>query len=110
MDTLNASSSNELFCGGHAIGPRRAPGGSRRAAPYTYTVEGQTLEEIEAKLEDTLDIMANYYQNSSLKPNLSKTQVSAFLLDIYKAHKKLKVAWEDNELEHVEAPKYMALP
>jgi len=53
--------------------------------------------------------MADYYDQNSLKPNPSKTQVSAFHLRNREATIKLNVLWRGSSLEHTETPKYLGV-
>ena len=73
------------------------------------TAQGRTFEEVETKLENTLDTMSLYYDKNSLKPNPSKTQVCAFHLHTRLAHRKLNVAWKGIPLEHTERPVYLGV-
>lgn len=72
-------------------------------------VQARTHEQLENKLEKALKMMSNYYKQNSLKPNPTKTQVTAFHLNTRLADKKLNVTWEGQALEHTDKPKYLGV-
>lgn len=67
-------------------------------------VQGEDFKLVEAKLEEALKKMATYYEENTLRPNPTKTQVSAFHLKNKQAGRRLKVRWQDSELEHTDFP------
>ena len=53
--------------------------------------------------------MTKYYEENALRPNPTKTQVSAFHLRNKQAGRRLRVRWQGSELEHTEFPKYLGV-
>ncbi|KAE9524319.1 hypothetical protein AGLY_015358 [Aphis glycines] len=72
-------------------------------------VQEDSFEAVETKLSKTLDRLGNYYRANYLKPNPSKTNVSAFHLRNKQANRKLIVKWEDVELTHCSTPTYLGV-
>ena len=73
--------------------------------------QGKTFEEVEEKLTKALSELAIYYEDNNLTPNPSKSQVCAcaFHLRNRQAKRKLKVSWQEQELEHCSTPKYLGV-
>ena len=53
--------------------------------------------------------MSDYYQRNQLRPNPTKTQLSAFHLRNRDASYKLQVDWEGTPLEHAQNPVYLGV-
>jgi hypothetical protein len=53
--------------------------------------------------------MSTYYKKNWLKPNPKKTQVCTFHLRNKEAKRKLRIIWEDVEIENTEYPKYLGV-
>jgi hypothetical protein len=53
--------------------------------------------------------MSAYYDENSLRPNPSKTQVCDFQLRTTEAKRKLHVSWTGSTLEHTDRPKYLGI-
>lgn len=79
------------------------------ADDLAITAQGRCFEDVEIKLELALGTMLDYYQANSLKPNPSKTEVSAFLLNTHQANRKLHVRWNGTTLTHTERPTYLGV-
>nr|CAH7724201.1 unnamed protein product [Callosobruchus chinensis] len=79
------------------------------ADELSIAVKEKKFEEVEIKLKDALNLMGKYYKENSLKPNPAKAQVCAFHLNTQKAHKKLKISWEGQQVEHTEKAKYLGV-
>jgi len=63
------------------------------ADDVALAIQGNNFEEVECKMNISLQTMLAYYQKNYLKPNLDKTQVCAFHLPNRQAHQKLKITW-----------------
>ena len=79
------------------------------ADDLAITVEGKGFEDIEEKLESALKTMSTYYKKNSLKPNPTKTKVSAFHLNSRQATRRLNVTWDGTLLEHTDKPTYLGV-
>jgi len=79
------------------------------ADDLAITTQGKTFEEVEVNLNDTLNTMKEYYNDNYLKPNPAKTQITAFHLRNRDAKRKLRINWQDTELEHCEEPTYLGI-
>ncbi|XP_030750457.1 uncharacterized protein LOC115878186 [Sitophilus oryzae] len=79
------------------------------ADDLAITVEGKGFEDIEEKLESALKTMSTYYKKNSLKPNPTKTKVSAFRLNSRQATRRLNVTWDGTQLEHTDKPTYLGV-
>jgi len=53
--------------------------------------------------------MKNYYNNNYLKPDLAKTQITAFHLGNRNAKRKMIINWQGTDLEHCDEPKYLGI-
>lgn len=72
-------------------------------------VQGNQFGIIEKKLTKTLETMSKYYNDNYLKPNPSKTLVSAFHLKNKEANRNLQVIWEGVILTHCKTPTYLGV-
>jgi hypothetical protein len=72
-------------------------------------VQGNNFEEVESKMNISLQSMLVYYLKNHLKPNIDKTQTCAFHLRNRQAKRKLKIIWQGKELEHTTFPKYLGV-
>jgi hypothetical protein len=72
-------------------------------------VQGKHFSEVERKLKSTLKAMSAYYDENSLRPNPSKTEVCAFHLRTKEVRRKLQVSWNGSTLEHTDQPKYLGI-
>jgi len=50
------------------------------ADDLAVAARGRNFEEVEAKIQETLNKLATYYHQNHLKPNPTKTQVYAYHL------------------------------
>jgi hypothetical protein len=53
--------------------------------------------------------MSAYYDETSLRPNPSKTQVWDFHLRTTEAKRKLQVSWKGSTLDQTDQPKYLGI-
>jgi len=79
------------------------------ANDLAITAQGRTFSEIEQTLAHALEKLDRYYTQNSLKPNPTKTQVSAFYLNNKQARKELKIQWRGTNLEHTQTPTYLGI-
>lgn len=79
------------------------------ANDLAITIQGKTFEEVEVSLIFALNTMKEYYNDNYLKPNPAKTQITAFHLRNRDTKRKLRINWQDTELEHCEEPKYLGI-
>lgn len=79
------------------------------ADDLAITAQGNTFSEVEQTLTLALMKLNSYYIQNSLKPNPTKTQVSAFHLNNKQAKKELKIQWRDINLEHTQTPTYLGV-
>ncbi|KAI5731235.1 hypothetical protein M8J77_006738 [Diaphorina citri] len=68
-----------------------------------------TIEEIEEILTKSLEELTEYYEINHLKPNPSKTKVTAFHLKNNKARRNLNVRWKEEVLENCSNPTYLGV-
>ena len=71
--------------------------------------QATTFESIESRLTDALKELTDYYQRNSLNANPGKTQVCAFHLKNHLARRRLKVQWNQQELECNDFPVYLGV-
>ena len=71
--------------------------------------QSTTFETIEQRLTDALSQLTVYYQRNSLNANPGKTQVCAFHLKNQQANRKLKIQWNNQELEYNDFPVYLGV-
>ena len=64
---------------------------------------------VENTISSSLKALTNYYEVNHLKPNPSKTQLTAFHLRNKQAKYKLKIEWNSIPLEHVNKPVYLGV-
>jgi len=72
-------------------------------------MKGNNFEEVESKMNISLQSMLVYYLKNHLKPNTDKTQTCAFHLRNRQAKRKLKIIWRGKYFEHTTFPKYLGV-
>lgn len=73
------------------------------------TAQGRNFETVERKLETALKDLSTYYMENNLRPNPTKSVVSAYHLKNIEANRGLKVKWQQESLEHDYRPKYLGV-
>lgn len=68
---------------------------------------GRNFEEVEARIQGTLNKLSTYYHQNHLKPNPTKTQVCAYHLRNKEAKRRLNIEWQGATLEHIDNPTYL---
>jgi len=71
--------------------------------------QSDNFHDVERAVEESLKVMSDYYDENSLKPNPTKTQVCAFHLKNRKADRKLKIEWRGTVLENSAHPTYIGV-
>lgn len=72
-------------------------------------VQGDTFQDVESTLEESLRVLSDYYDENFLKPNPSKTQVCAFHLKNREADRTLEIEWRDTKLNNSAHPTYLGV-
>ncbi|KAI5727952.1 hypothetical protein M8J77_009167 [Diaphorina citri] len=91
------------------------PTQSTRTKKFAYAddtavaVQCSTFEEIEEILTESLEELTEYYEINHLKPNPSKTKVTAFHLKNNKARRNLNIRWKEEVLENCSNPTYLGV-
>ena len=73
------------------------------------TSQESFFEAVERNLTDSLTLLTEYYAKNHLKPNASKTQVSAFHLRNRETNQPLRVTWSGTSLENHPNPLYLGV-
>ncbi|KAL4154014.1 hypothetical protein QTP88_001847 [Uroleucon formosanum] len=71
--------------------------------------QGDTFQDVESTLEESLRVLSDYYDENFLKPNPSKTQVCAFHLKNREADRTLEIKWRDTKLNNSAHPTYLGV-
>ena len=71
--------------------------------------QSDTFTNIESRLSDALTALSIYYRKWHLNANPTKTQVCAFHLRNKQANRKLKITWDNIDLEHYTHPVYLGV-
>lgn len=79
------------------------------ADDLALTAQNHTFGNIESTLNNALKKITIYCKKNWLKPNPNKTQVCTFHLRNKEAKRKLKIIWEDVEIENTEYLKYLGV-
>lgn len=79
------------------------------ADDFGLAIQAKTFMELEIALTCDLDILGKYFAKWRLRPNPSKTTVSAFHLCNKHAQRELRVTFNDMELKHEFLPKYLGV-
>ena len=71
--------------------------------------QSKSFLAIERRLTNALKSLSDYYKRWFLNANPGKTQVCAFHLNNHQAQRKLKIKWDDKELENCKYPVYLGV-
>jgi hypothetical protein len=77
------------------------------ANDIALTVQGNTFQDVESTLEESLRVLADYYDENFLKQNPTKTQVCAFHFKNREADQTLEIEWRGTKLENSAHPTYL---
>ena len=73
------------------------------------TTQQKTFEQVENTLASGLNKLGAYYKENHLRPNLAKTQLTAFHLKNREGDRKLNVTWNGTKLDHTHSPVYLGI-
>ena len=71
------------------------------------TTQQKTFEQVETTLASGLSELGAYYNESHLRPNPAKIQLTVFHLKNHQADRKLNVTWNGTKLYHTHSPVYL---
>lgn len=79
------------------------------ADDLAITAQAKQFSTVETTLTDALSDLTRYYCDNLLRPNPSKTQITAFHLRNRDAGKHLNVTWNGQPLQHCDNPVYLGV-
>ena len=71
--------------------------------------QSHSFTTIEERLSSVLESLSSYYKKCHLNAIPNKTQVCTFHLNNHQANRKLKIVWNNRELEHHPHPVYLGI-
>jgi Reverse transcriptase (RNA-dependent DNA polymerase) len=79
------------------------------ADDIAMTFQSSSFEECETSLESDLVILNQFFRNWRLQPNPSKTEMCVFHLGTHDANRRLKIQFDNTDIQHVDHPKYLGV-
>ena len=73
------------------------------------TTQQKTFEQVDTTLASGLNELGAYYNENHLRPNPTKTQLTAFYPKNHQADRKLNVTWNGTKLDHSHSPVHLGI-